>query len=524
MIAAGPDHDGVAWTDPSPAALTARQREVATLVAAGLSNAAIAEQLVLTKGTVANHLASILSRLQLRSRTEVAVWAVEHGLYAGQDRLLVSLEQLLSEQPTSARQAMIRLTNVVTEALGADKVDVFLHDPARDALVAVGTSTTPLGRRQRASGLAELPLSNGGRAVQVFRDGRPHLGGGVQSDEHELVGIRRELGVGSQLVVPLEVGGVRRGVVVAQSQRSDFFVRRDLQFLQAASHWVAAVIQRLEPAQQHLAVTSEGAERVAAEELISVAAHDLRNSLAPIRGRLDLLLETAQRQNGAVAASELAPLQQAVSRLGQLVEDVLDVSRIEHGLLRLDPCGVDLASLVRESAHAFEVPGAIAIHVEAPRELYIVADASRLRQAVGNLLANAVQHTPKPARIDVAVQPGETAQVEMVGITIADHGPGIDPALLPTLFDRFARSTSSNGLGIGLYLARAIARAHGGDAELVSTSSLGTRIRLLLPVQPPDVGQTGADADGSRGAPTGARRGIARDGGRYQAPQSLSVR
>jgi len=124
-----PDADR-ASTEPSPADLTPRQREVAMLVAAGLSNAAIAEQLVLTKGTVANHLASILSRLQLRSRTEVAVWAVEHGLYAGQDRLLASLEQLLNEQPTSARQAITRLSNVVTEALGADKVDV---PPARSS-------------------------------------------------------------------------------------------------------------------------------------------------------------------------------------------------------------------------------------------------------------------------------------------------------------------------------------------------------------------------------------------------------
>jgi two-component system, OmpR family, sensor kinase len=466
------------------------------LVAAGLSNAAIAEQLVLTRGTVANHIAGILWRLQLRSRTEVAVWAVEHGLHAGQDRLLASLEQLLNEQPTSARQAMTRLSNVVTEALGADKVDVFVHDAARGALIAVGTSTTPLGRRQRATGLAELPLSSGGRAVQVFEDGRPYLAGGVQSDEKELLGIRRELGVGSQLVVPLEVGGVQRGVVVAQSQRPNFFVGRDLQFLSAASHWVAAVIQRLEPDQHHRAMTSERDGRVAAEELISVVAHDLRNGLAPIRGRLDLLLRTGERQQSSVGTTDLAALREAVSRLERRVDDLLDVSRIEHGLLRLEPSRVDLASLVRESARAFEVPGTIAIHVEAPLELYIIADASRLRQALDNLLANAVQHTPKPARIDVAVQPGH-AQVEMVDVTIADQGPGIDPALVPTLFDRFARSTNSSGLGIGLYLARAIARAHGGDAELVSTSSLGTRIRLLLPLQPTGISQPDCPESGA---------------------------
>src|ERR1051325_11767490 len=81
-----PTADSRAWTDKSSSSLTPRQREVAALVAAGMSNAAIAEQLGLTKGTVANHLATILSRLQLSSRTELAVWATEHDLHAGHDR------------------------------------------------------------------------------------------------------------------------------------------------------------------------------------------------------------------------------------------------------------------------------------------------------------------------------------------------------------------------------------------------------------------------------------------------------
>jgi two-component system, OmpR family, sensor kinase len=445
-------------------------------VAAGMSNAAIAEQLGLTKGTVANHLATILSRLQLSSRTELAVWATEHGLHAGHDRLLATLEQLLNNEPNRAGRAITLLANAVTEALAADKVNVFLHDPARAALISVGTSTTALGKRQRGTGLEELPIANGGLAVQVFETGRPYLGGDVPCDD-------AELGVRSQLVVPLEIGGVRRGVVVAQSQRSDFFVSRDLEFLRAASYWVAAVIQRIEPSQPHLGVTAEGRGHVAAEELVAVVAHDLRNGLAPIRGRLDLLLRTAKPQHGTVAAADLVPLQAAVSRLGRLVDDLLDVSRLEHGLLRLDRSRVNLVTLVHESAHAFEVPGAITIHIEAPRPVWIAADVGRLRQAVDNLLANAVQHTPQPARIDVAVNVGQGAQAETATITIADRGPGIDPALLPTLFDRFARSTSSSGLGIGLYLAREIARAHGGDVHLVSTSTQGTRIRLLVPVE-----------------------------------------
>src|SRR4030081_580578 len=102
--------------------LTPRQREIAGLIARGLPNADIARQLVLTPGTVANHVGSILQRLQLDSRTQIAAWAVEHGLHGGQDRLLTMLERLLELHPESVRAAMGDIANLVANALGADKV------------------------------------------------------------------------------------------------------------------------------------------------------------------------------------------------------------------------------------------------------------------------------------------------------------------------------------------------------------------------------------------------------------------
>src|SRR5689334_15865353 len=103
-------------------ALTPRQREIAGLISQGLSNAAIAEQLVLTHGTVANHVSSILQRLDLDSRTQIAAWAIEEGLHAGQDRLLTTLERLLEVQPTTLNVAMDHVATLVAEALDAEKV------------------------------------------------------------------------------------------------------------------------------------------------------------------------------------------------------------------------------------------------------------------------------------------------------------------------------------------------------------------------------------------------------------------
>src|ERR1051325_4987133 len=167
--AAPPRLDGVVLQFPTGeahigrSALTPRQREIAGLISQGRSNAAIAEQLVLTQGTVANHVASILQRLNLDSRTQIATWAIEEGLHTGQDRLLTTLERLLEVQPSSLTAAMDHVATLVAEALDAEKVDTFVYDAATATLNAVGTSLTPLGRKQRATGLDHLPTPNGGQ-------------------------------------------------------------------------------------------------------------------------------------------------------------------------------------------------------------------------------------------------------------------------------------------------------------------------------------------------------------------------
>jgi DNA-binding CsgD family transcriptional regulator len=153
---------------PLPAALTLRQRQVVQLIARGASNEEIASELVLTNGTVANHVAGILGRLGLSSRAQIAAWATAHGLNGTLDRLLVTLERLLEVQPTGLKPAMDRAATLIAEVLGTDKVDAFLHEAETATLVAVGASDTPMARLQRSTGLDRQPLANGGRAAEVF--------------------------------------------------------------------------------------------------------------------------------------------------------------------------------------------------------------------------------------------------------------------------------------------------------------------------------------------------------------------
>src|SRR5581483_10930247 len=118
---------------------------------------------------------------------------------------------------------------------GADKVDAFLDDAARDSLVAVGSSTQPLSMLQREHGLDVLPVSNGGRSISVFLNGETFLHGHIDQDTEELPGIRDALKVKSNLGVPLDVGGERRGMIMLASQQPEFFSSEDARFMETVA-------------------------------------------------------------------------------------------------------------------------------------------------------------------------------------------------------------------------------------------------------------------------------------------------
>ncbi|HYO29892.1 MAG TPA: HAMP domain-containing sensor histidine kinase, partial [Thermomicrobiales bacterium] len=160
--------------------------------------------------------------------------------------------------------------------------------------------------------------------------------------------------------------------------------------------------------------------------------------------------------------------------------DLLDASRLDQGLFQLDVRPVDLAALVRETAAAFATP-TNGIEVWTPDELVASIDPDRLRQAIENLLANAIKHSPpgQVVTVRVELEPGDDRR--WIVVVVADKGPGIAPELLRRLFDRFSRGPDSAGLGLGLHLAGGIAEAHGGTLTVDSAPGAGARFRLALP-------------------------------------------
>ena len=182
-------------------------------------------------------------------------------------RLLETLQRLLGIASPELRPALDQASDLVAEALGADKVDVFLHEAATDSLVAMGTSRTPMGRRQKALGLDRLPLANGGPVAAAYLSGEPYLNGRADLDPDQPRGVVEGLGVRSQMDVALDVGGARRGVLAAASAEPERWAERDLRFLEAAAGWVGMLTHRAELSEELARQAERRGERKAAEEL-----------------------------------------------------------------------------------------------------------------------------------------------------------------------------------------------------------------------------------------------------------------
>jgi DNA-binding CsgD family transcriptional regulator len=182
-------------------------------------------------------------------------------------RLLNALQQLLSIQSVGLHDSLNEASTLVGEAVNAEKVDVFLYEASSNSLVAMGTSSTPLGHRQHALGLDRMPLVNSGPPVSVFQTGVSYCTGRADLDPQQPRGVIHDLGIRSQIDVPLTINGERRGVLAAASPAIDHFSEGDVTFLEAVAHWLGLMTQRgeLVELREHEAVAQ--GRREAGDEL-----------------------------------------------------------------------------------------------------------------------------------------------------------------------------------------------------------------------------------------------------------------
>lgn len=420
-------------------------------------------------------------RDSLDGHGEVMASEKKEGTSEQRDRMLQALEELLEIAPTDSQSAMNQVAQCVIELTRADKVDVFLFEPSTTTLVAVGTSDSPMSRKEKSLGLDRLALANGGRTVEVFQTGRTWHHPRQDEDPGELLGLVNGLGIRSHIAVLIEVGSQRRGVLDVQSATPDLFTADDVRFLETMARWVGAVVHRIELSEALTKAAVERGRHSAAEELITILAHDMSNHLVPIRIRLELIHRRAARERATEYLRDAEAAEQSLKALNRLISDLMDVGRLEQGLFTLERYPVDLVALSEEVGKLATTPGK-EVRLTGMQELVVQADPNRLRQALENLVANAQKHSPAglPVLVDVNREQRENGAWALV--SVKDQGPGIAPEVMPRLFERFSKGPGSKGLGLGLYLVRSIAEAHGGTLTVQSELGKGALFVLALPI------------------------------------------
>jgi len=269
-----------------------------------------------------------------------------------------------------------------------------------------------------------------------------------------------------------DVDGNKAGAVVAMHDISD---------------WKQAAAQREQLFQREQAAREE-AERTnrIKDEFLAVLSHELRSPLNPILGWSRLLL--GGKLNAEKQVIALATIERNAKLQAELIEDLLDVSRILQGKLCLTVQQVDLAAIIRAAIETVGLAAeAKSIGIKASLDsnaIFVLGDATRLQQMMWNLLSNAVKFTPAGGEVDV-----ELVQVnDQAMITVHDNGTGIPPEVLPYIFDYFRQADSATtrkfgGLGLGLAIVRHLVELHGGRVKADSSGKgLGASFTVELPL------------------------------------------
>jgi signal transduction histidine kinase/DNA-binding response OmpR family regulator len=333
-----------------------------------------------------------------------------------------------------------------------------------------------------------LPLGPG-LGAEVMRTGRPvrsvYGAGGAPGDGADDLLARTE-GVGAVLAVPVQVYGRLAGLIYALNRAPEAFgAASELTLERIASHAALAIRNsQLFTREQAARADAETANR-AKDQFLAVLSHELRTPLQPIIGWVHVVRSTGFERSTVIHALEV--IERNIRAQTQLVDDLLDVSGIINGKLRLEvevialPRVVEAAvEVVRPAANAKAVTITTSLGAASP----VMGDAARLQQVVWNLLSNAVKFTPRGGTVDVTLD-RVSSHVE---IAVKDTGQGIARDFLPYVFDRFRQADSSTtrkaaGLGLGLAIVRHLVELHGGTVAADSPGEdQGATFSVRLPV------------------------------------------
>jgi signal transduction histidine kinase len=426
---------------------------------------------VLHVGTLAPRLFDANDVALLQVVADRAALAIEHArLYAAERQARIRLEHV--QAVTDAALAHLELGPLLDELLtrirsilGTDTSAVLLLDRESSELVARAAK----GLEEEVEAGIRIPLGRG-FAGRVAAERRPIVLDDVESAD-VLNPILREKGVKSMLGVPLVVGGEAIGVLHVGTLAPRLFDANDVALLQVVAERVALAVER---AQLHETALQLDELRL---NFVAIASHELRTPAATVYGIAETIRRGVPMAPGVREQLEEALWEQA-DRLRRLIEQLLDLSRLDARALRLEPAEVAVRALVESAVSAVGRDVLHDVDLRIDPELVVRVDVLVMERVLTNLLANAARYGRPPVTVSATAEEGQ------VRITVEDAGPGIPADLVPRLFDRFARGLDARGTGLGLAIARAYAQAHGGDVVYEPGAGGGARFEISIPAEP----------------------------------------
>jgi PAS domain S-box-containing protein len=423
-------------------------------------------------------------------RAETALREADQRAITEYERLLVRLASLSQALGTARELRTIfhALREFAIASVPCMGVFISLYDPQREARTAAyGWGE---GVEIDVSELPLMPVTTAGpnsRAVTtgqvIITNDYPAATKGHPSVK---VGVDNGLMPQSSLVVPMAVMGRIVGTIEVQSYDLGAYRDEHVTSMRMAANLAAVAIENV------LLLERESRARAAAEEsnrmkdeFLATVSHELRTPLTSILGWARMLASGTLDEVTSLRAVET--IERNAKSQSQIIEDILDASRIITGKLSLDVQPVELVivlesaiNAVRPAAEAKGIQIETAFDAQANR---VSGDANRLQQVVWNLLSNAVKFTPVGGRVQVQLRQSEG----YVEIVVSDTGKGIDKEFLPYVFERFRQADSSTtrhhgGLGLGLAIVRHLVELHGGTVTAESAGEGdGTRFTVRLP-------------------------------------------
>jgi signal transduction histidine kinase len=362
--------------------------------------------------------------------------------------------------------------------LAFDRAAILLVEPAGSRIMATaGVGADDILAPGASIGVPESLLE------KVIGEGRTIYREDIAEDRHPEEADLRLLGVRSRVLAPLQLGARSIGALALSRTEPNSFRAEEIDLVTLLGRLVATAVQNLR--------TYE-AERASADELrrlsslradfVSLVSHELRSPMAAVIGSAQTLQHRWRELKPEQRDAFLAVIGDETSRLSDLVGDVLDTSRIEAGTFGYAFSDVDLAAVIRDSVAAAQFgQDDVRLATSLPATLpSLRGDGERLRQLVDNLISNAIKYSDAGGEVAVEAE----AEDGHVTVRVRDRGPGILPEHHDHIFEKFGRAAGSAkpGTGLGLFLSRSFAEAHGGSLAVESRPGEGAIFTLTLPL------------------------------------------